>query len=92
MSKLFAIAVSAKATLVAASFALARGEMTPAVLISILLNLAQLAAKRVGQTVPQETIVIERSPQPLISSELSGGDCQCRVAAAASPERQVNEV
>jgi hypothetical protein len=70
MSKLFAIAVSAKATLVAASFALARGEMLPAILISILFNLAQFGAKPVGQTVPQETIVAERSPQPLISNGL----------------------
>ena len=73
MPKLFAIAVSAKAALVAASFALARGEMLPAILISIVFNLAQLGAKPVGQTVPQETIVAERSVQPPVSNEPSGG-------------------
>jgi hypothetical protein len=92
MPKLFAIAISAKATLAFASFALARGEMLPAVLISILLNLAQLGAKPVGQTVPQEPIVAERSPQSSLSNEPSGGDCQCPVAALASTEKQVNEV
>jgi hypothetical protein len=76
MPKRFAIAVSAKAALVAASFALARGEMLPAILISILFNLAQFGAKPVDQTVPQETIVAERSPQSLISNELSGGDSE----------------
>jgi hypothetical protein len=71
MSKLFAIAVSAKATFVAASFALARGEILPAILISIVFNLAQLAAKPVGQTVPRETIVAERSPPPVNPNEQS---------------------
>jgi hypothetical protein len=74
MPKLFAISVSAKAALVAASFALARGEMLPAILISVLFNLAQLGAKPVDQTVPRESIVVERSPQSLISKEPRGGD------------------
>lgn len=73
MSKLIAIAVSAKATLVAASFALARGEILPAILISIVFNLAQLAAKPVGQTVPQGTLVAEGSPPPAISNEQNAG-------------------
>jgi hypothetical protein len=73
MSKLFAIAVSAKATLIAASFALARGEILPAILISIVFNLAQLAAKPVGQTAPQETIVAEGLPPPVISNEQNEG-------------------
>ena len=62
MSKLLAILASLKAILFAASVAFARGEMLPVVLISILLNLAQLGAKPAGHAEPRVTIVVPRSP------------------------------
>lgn len=45
MSKLLAIVVPLKAILIAASFALARGDMLSVILISALFNLTQLGAK-----------------------------------------------
>jgi hypothetical protein len=48
MSKGLAILASLKAILIAASVAVARGDMLPVVLISILLNLTQLGAKPIG--------------------------------------------
>jgi len=57
MSKLFAIVASLKAILIAASVALARGDMLSVILISVLFNLAQLGAKPVGQTVPRDMVV-----------------------------------
>ena len=48
MSKGLAILASLKAILIAASAAVARGDMLPVVLISILLNLTQLGAKPIG--------------------------------------------
>jgi hypothetical protein len=48
MSKGLPILASLKAILIAASVAVARGDMLPVVLISILLNLTQLGAKPIG--------------------------------------------
>ena len=48
MSKLLAILATLKATLIAASAALARDDMLPVILISVLLNLTQLGAKTTG--------------------------------------------
>ena len=48
MSKLLAILATLKAILIAASVAVARGDMLPVVLISILLNLTQLGVKPIG--------------------------------------------
>jgi len=45
MSKLLAIAATLKAILIAASFALARGDMLSVILISALFNLAHVGAK-----------------------------------------------
>ena len=45
-----------KAILVAASVAFARGEMLPVILISILLNFAQLGAKPLGQAVLRDPV------------------------------------
>jgi Na+-transporting NADH:ubiquinone oxidoreductase subunit NqrB len=45
MSKLLAIAATLKAVLIAASFALARGDMLSIILISALFNLIHLGAK-----------------------------------------------
>jgi hypothetical protein len=56
MSKLLAILTALKAILIAASIAFARGDMLPIILISILLNLAQLSAKPIGQAVPRAPI------------------------------------
>ena len=61
MSKLLAIAAGLKAILIAASVALARGDMFPVIVISVLFNLAQLGAKPVGQTVPRDTMTVSQS-------------------------------
>ncbi len=61
MSKLLAMAASLKAVLIAASVALARGDMLPIILISVLFNLAQLGVKPVGQTVPRDGMVVTPS-------------------------------
>jgi hypothetical protein len=58
MSKLFATVASLKVILIAASAALARGDMLSVILISVLFNLAQLGAKPVGQTVPRDSMVV----------------------------------
>ena len=58
MSKFLAIAATLKAILLAASMALARGELLPVILISLLFNFAQLGAKPIAQTVPRDTIVV----------------------------------
>jgi hypothetical protein len=61
MSKLLAISASLKAILFGASLAVARGDMLPVILISILLNLAELGAKPAGHAEPPNTIVVPRS-------------------------------
>ena len=61
MSKLFATVASLKVILVAASAALARGDMLSVILISVLFNLAQLGAKPVGQTVPRDSVAVSES-------------------------------
>ena len=61
MSKYIAIIASLKAILITASVAVARGDMLPVILISILFNLAQSGAKPVGQAVPRDTIVVSRT-------------------------------
>jgi hypothetical protein len=58
MSKLLAIVASLKGILVAASIALARGDMLPVILLSILFNLVQLGAKPIGHAAPRDIIVI----------------------------------
>ena len=58
MSKLLAIAASLKAILIAASVALARGDMLSVILISVLFNLAQFGVKPIGQTMRRDTIVV----------------------------------
>ena len=60
MSKLFAVVATLKVHLIAASFDLARGDMLPVILISVMFNLAQLAA-RPGPVESQDTIVLSRS-------------------------------
>jgi hypothetical protein len=49
MSKLLAIVATLKAILIAASIALARGEMLPVILISVLFNFAHLGTKPIGR-------------------------------------------
>jgi hypothetical protein len=61
MSKLLAIVASLKAILIAASVALARGDMLSVILISVLFTLAQLGAKPVDQTVPRDSMVVSSS-------------------------------
>ena len=61
MSKGLAVLASLKAILIAASVAVARGDMLPVVLISILLNLAELGARPAGHANPRDTIVVPRS-------------------------------
>ena len=60
MSKLLAIVTSVKAILIAASVAFARGDVLPAILLSILFNLVQLGAKLAGRA-ERDTIVVSRS-------------------------------
>ena len=60
MSRLLAIVTSLKAILIAACIAFARGDVLPAILISILFNLVQLGAKPVGEA-ERDTIVVSRS-------------------------------
>jgi len=61
MSKLVAILASLKSILIAASIAFGRGDMLPVILISILLNLAELGRKPPGHTEPPDTIAVPRS-------------------------------
>ena len=61
MSKLLAILASLKAILFGASLAFARGDMLSVILISILLNLAELGAKPAGHGEPPDTIVVPRT-------------------------------
>jgi hypothetical protein len=58
MSKLLAIVVALKGILITASIAVARGDMLPVILISMLFNLVQLGTKPTGQTMMRDTIVI----------------------------------
>ena len=60
MSKLLAVTSGMKAILMTASLALARGDILPVILISVLLNLAQLGAKSVTAAEPQDGIVLSR--------------------------------
>jgi hypothetical protein len=60
MSKLFATVTSVKANFIAASVAFARGDILPAILLSILFNLVQLGAKPAGRA-ERDTIVVLRS-------------------------------
>jgi hypothetical protein len=61
MSTFLAVAASLKAILVAASVALARGDMLSVILISVLFNLAELGARPAGQTVPRENMAVSQS-------------------------------
>jgi hypothetical protein len=61
MSKLFAIVAGLKAILIAASVALARGDMLSVILISVLFNLAELGGKPVGRTVPRDSMAVSPS-------------------------------
>jgi hypothetical protein len=61
MSKLLAMVASLKAVLIAASVALARGDMLGVILISVLFNLAGLGAKPVDQTVPRDRMAVSPS-------------------------------
>jgi hypothetical protein len=61
VSKLLAIAATLKAILIAASFALARGDMLPVILISVLFNLTQLGGKPSTEQVERDSLVASRS-------------------------------
>ena len=56
MSKLLAVAASLKAILVASSFALARGDILPVIVISALFSLTQLNAKPIDQAVLRDPV------------------------------------
>ena len=60
MSKLLAVAAGLKAAALAAGIALARGDMLPVILISLVFNLVQLGAKPPSQAVPDEASVVSR--------------------------------
>jgi hypothetical protein len=61
MSRLLAIATAVKAVFIAASFALARGDMLSVILISAVFNLAQLGAKPSAEKVERDSMVASRS-------------------------------
>ncbi len=60
MSKALAILISLKAILITAGVAIARGEMIPVILVSVLFNLIQLGTKPVGLAGPRDVGVISR--------------------------------
>jgi hypothetical protein len=57
MSKLLTVLATLKAVLIVAVVTFATGDSLLVILISLLFNLAQLAAKRVDQTVPRDTVL-----------------------------------
>jgi hypothetical protein len=61
MSRPLAIAASLKTIVIAASVALARGDMLSVILISVLFNLAELGAKPADRTVSHESMVVSSS-------------------------------
>jgi hypothetical protein len=61
MSRFLAIATAMKAAFIAASFALARGDMLSVILISAVFNLVQLGAKPSTETVERDSMVASRS-------------------------------
>jgi hypothetical protein len=61
MSKFLAIAATLKAILIAASFALARGDMLLVILISALFNLAHVGAKPSSERTQRDSMVASRS-------------------------------
>jgi hypothetical protein len=61
MSKVLAIVAGLKAILIAASFAVARGDMLSVIVISVVFNLAELGAKPVGQMVPRDSSAVSQS-------------------------------
>jgi hypothetical protein len=61
VSKLLAIAATLKAVLIAASFALARGDMLSIIPISALFNLIDLGAKPPGERMQRDSMVASRS-------------------------------
>jgi Na+/H+-dicarboxylate symporter len=56
MSKLLSVAAHLKAILVTFSFAFARGDMLPVIVISALFSLAQPNTKSIGQTVLRDPV------------------------------------
>jgi Na+/H+-dicarboxylate symporter len=61
MSKLLSVVMYLKAVPAAFSFALARGDMLPVILVSALFSIAQLNAKSNSQTVLRDEVVISPS-------------------------------
>jgi hypothetical protein len=60
MPRLIAITVNLKAILIAAGAAVARGDMLPVVLISVLFSLVELGAKPVDPAGPRDMAVVSR--------------------------------
>jgi hypothetical protein len=61
MSRFVGLISSLKPILVGARTAFVRGDMLPDILMSVLVNLVQLAAKPVGQTIAPSEIVEKAS-------------------------------
>jgi len=57
-TKLLAFLTTLKAIIIVVAVAFATGNWLPAILISLLFNLAQLGAKPVGETTPQDTVLV----------------------------------
>jgi hypothetical protein len=62
MSKLLALLSTLKAILIVAALMFATGETLPVILISLVLNLAELGAKPVSQTVPRDIASSNHDP------------------------------
>jgi hypothetical protein len=64
MSKLLALLVTLKAILILAAVRFATGEALPVILISLVLNLAELGAKPAGQMVPRDIVIVSSKHDP----------------------------
>jgi Na+/H+-dicarboxylate symporter len=63
MSKLFAALATLKAIFIATSVALARGDMLPVILISMLFSLAHLGAKPSNERVQRDMVTLRSHDQ-----------------------------
>jgi hypothetical protein len=64
MPKLLALLATIKAILIVPAVMFAAGERVPVILISLLFNLTESGAKPVGQTVPQDIVIVSSNHDP----------------------------
>jgi hypothetical protein len=73
MSKLLALLATLRAILIVAAFAFATGDGLPAILVSLLFNVAKFGAKPVGQPVPRDTVIPSSNHDPAADSHAAAG-------------------